>query len=181
MSEQHSLYIKVRITEEKLHEFFLSKPDPIELDQNWIEWWDTRKMYSKAPLDPATIYIGETNRSIVDEYLSDPRTGAMEEFDPLSGEWTLCILYYSENYTEILPMLAMLDGLSNYLENGQDGVMIIYDFIWGGDEVMAYMHLSSGKASLKDFTNTAELEETVFQQANQTLEACEGKLRELYK
>lgn len=44
MSEQCSLYINIQIKEEKLQQFFQKKPLPQSIDENWLQWWESREM-----------------------------------------------------------------------------------------------------------------------------------------
>ncbi|MFD1164202.1 hypothetical protein ACFQ2C_01140 [Sphingobacterium daejeonense] len=50
MSEPNSLFIKVKISKENLNAFLNARPKSSTLNSNWLEWWDSRMMYSKPDL-----------------------------------------------------------------------------------------------------------------------------------
>lgn len=170
MSEPNSLYVKIKITKEKLDQFFHGKTPPQLPDDNWNAWWDTRKMYSKQALQNIPIYQGESNRHILDEFINDQDFACFEQYDAISQDWIFVSVFFSENYTEILPMLAFLKELAHYQDHDDKGTAIIYDFLWGDGSVMAYLEFSSQQATLKAYTKITEIAPTMLYIANQTLE-----------
>lgn len=88
MSEPNSLYVKIKITKEKLERFFHGKTLPQSPDENWSAWLDTRKMYSKQALQNIPVYQGESNRHILDEFINDSDFACFEQYDSISQEWT---------------------------------------------------------------------------------------------
>lgn len=170
MSEPNSLYVKIKISEEKLQQFFRDKPTPQTIDDDWLSWWDSREMYSKQALASIPVYRVESNRHLFDELINDLNFACFEQYDPTSQNWTFVSVFFSENYTEILPMLAMLKGLARYQRPDDTGVAILYDFLWGDSSVMAYLDFSDQQASLKAYTNIAEIKPSILSTANQVLE-----------
>ena len=171
MSEYRSLYVNIRIREEKLRQFFAEKPVAQPVDSNWLAWWDSREMYGKQPLTEIPICRTVTNREVFDELLSYRDMVASERYDPVSGNWIFVAVFYSENYTAILPMLALLKQLATYQDVDEKGVALIYDFYWGDHDVMASLAFGGGQASLQAHTATDQLDPGVLAEANRTLQA----------
>jgi hypothetical protein len=170
MSEPNSLYVRVKITREKLQQFFQNKPLPQTIDDDWQTWWGSRDMSSKKALENIPIYRVESNRCVLNELINDLDFACFEQYDPISQNWTFVSVFFSENYTEILPILAFLKGLAHYQDVGDRGAAIIYDFLWGHGSVMAYLEFSNQQATLKAYTKIAEMEPTILYIANQVLE-----------
>ncbi len=171
MSEPNSLYVKIKIKEEKLGHFFQQKPIHLTIDDNWRAWWDSREMYSKQELTYIPIYRTENNRAVFDELLKDIDFGSFEQYDRHAQSWTFVSVFFSENYLEILPMLALLKNLASYQEPTEKGIAMIYDFCWGGTSTMAFLEFYEQKALLKDYTETTQIEPSILEEANQVLSA----------
>lgn len=170
MSEYNSLYINIQIEEAKLRQFFEEKPAEQSVDKNWLTWWDSRKMYGKQPLDSLRTYQTSSNRVIFDELLLGRDYGASEHYNEASKTWIFISVFFSENYQEILPLLALLKNLASHQDMGDKGVAMIYDHLWGSDSVMAYLEFTHQQARLKDYTQTAAIELSILHAANQSLE-----------
>src|SRR5690606_6097767 len=121
MSEPNSLYVKIKITKEKLQQFFLDKPRVQTIDENWRTWWDSREIYSKQALENIPVYCAESNRHILDGLIDDQDFACFEQYDPISQHWIFVSVFFSENYTEILPMLAFLKDLAHYQNSNDKG------------------------------------------------------------
>jgi len=172
MAEYSSLYIKVRIREDKLQQFFLAKPIQVEIDENLRSWWHSREMYHKPALENMPVYRANSNRAVFDELLNDRNLGSMEQYDAASQSWIFISVFYSENYREILPMLALLKTLAGYQEKEEKGLALVYDFYWGGTTVMALLEFSDQQALLKDFTHPGQIESSVMDTVNRALETA---------
>lgn len=170
MSEPNSLYVKIKVPKEKLEQFFQDKPLRQTIDDNWRTWWDSREMYSKQALEKIPVYRVENNRHILDELLNDQDFACFEQYDLISQNWTFVSVFFSENYTETLPMLAFLKGLAHYQDSEDKGIALLYDFLWGDGSVMAYLEFSDQQATLKAYTKITEMEPTILYTANQVLE-----------
>lgn len=147
---------------------------PAEIDQDWTSWWDSREMYSPSPLTEIPVYSdvpaysSATNRDLFESFTKDPQTGTQEQQDGLS----FSILFFSENYEEILPMLAWLKSIARYMDAGEQGVALIYDFFWGDGSVMALLLFSNQQASFKPASDISEIEPEILNAANTTLQSA---------
>ena len=172
MSEYLSLYIKIKIKEEKLEQYYQEKPVTAVVDDNWRSWWETREMYHKMPLTHIPNYTLPTHRAIFDELLADPRTGSHMQYDLESEQWLFTCIFFSENYTELLPMLSALKSLPHYMDHQDKGIALIYDFYWGGTAVMAAISFDKRQARLEDQYDTSQLNPSSLEEANRLLEAA---------
>jgi len=173
MSEQSSLFVKIKIKKEKLEQFLNAKLTKPEVDENWAKWWDSREMYSKDALTEIATYDAATNREVLEKQTFDPKGGWEEE-----GVFAFSIAIFSENFFEIQPMLAWLTGIAPYMDKGDTGVAFIYDFFWGGDDVMAHVEFENQQAVFKTTTSTAEIKPEVLEEANSVLQRAVDILNE---
>jgi len=180
MSEPNSLYVKIEIKKERLQEFLDGKPKEVVLDDDWTAWWDLHDMVSKPPLTDIQPYRLDTNRTLIDEFLKDTRMGAAQHYDDAPGTWYLIILMFSENYLEILPMLAWLKDLAQYQEKHQRGTALIYDFLWGDGSVMAQLDFSAQQANLTNATRISDIDAEILNEANSALDTMLNDLQKRY-
>lgn len=173
--ELDTLYISVEIKNDQLQQFFKNAPQPEHIDDNWTAWWDSRLMYDKSDLDRIPGYSKRNNRAVLEELLSDPSFSASEHYDEANQCWTFIALHFSENYIEILPMLAFLKQLAPYCVSG---VALIYDWMWGGNTIMAFVQFEAGKAWLKPVTESFEIDLKLFEHADQQIRAAAEKMQD---
>jgi hypothetical protein len=172
MSELSSLYVRLKIKKENLERFFQEKPMAIEVDQDWTSWWDSRKMYSPSPLTEIPVYSSATNRAVLDALIKDPQTAGQEKQEEEEGIWSFSVVFFSENYFESLPMLAWLKSIAHYMDPGDEGVALIYDFFWGSRSVMAHLVFSEQKALFAHTKSTTKIEPAIRDAANNTLKTA---------
>jgi hypothetical protein len=130
-------------------------------------------MYGKTALEIIPSYSQARIREVFDNLLKDRFYGAKEHYDEEKQLWTFAALNFSENYHEILPMLALLKQLEGY---ALDGFALIFDWMWGGDTVMAYVDFKEERALFETVTESAEIELKRFEEADQNLQALAGEL-----
>ncbi|MCS4167662.1 hypothetical protein [Sphingobacterium sp. BIGb0116] len=171
--ELDSLYISIRIEKSRLNEFFSSKPISPNKDDNWSQWWESRQMYSKTTLEIIPSYSQARIREVFDNLLKDQFFGAKEYYDEEKQHWTFAVLNFSENYLEILPMLALLKQLEGFV---LEGYALIFDWMWGGDTVMAYVDFTAEGALLQTVTESYAVELKRFEEANQGLQKLAEEL-----
>ncbi|WP_433903496.1 hypothetical protein [Sphingobacterium puteale] len=178
MAEYSSLYIKITIRKEKLQYFFQDKPVPQNVDENWSKWWDSREMFGKQALLNIPYYHVQSNRTVFDQLLDGRDFGSVEHYDKNDEIWTFTAIFFSENYTEILPMLSLMKQLATYQDKANTGIAFIYDFCWGSEEVMAYLEFTGQQALLKNYKVTDEIESSVLKEANLKLEDAVEKFNQ---
>ncbi|MGM1428516.1 hypothetical protein ACS126_04620 [Sphingobacterium lactis] len=170
MSEQNSLVIQVQISPEKLAQMRQSASQVSLLDENMKTWWASREMYGKSDLIEIPTYNVRKNQDLLAEFVGDRYLVARESYDEERQVWTFFSLQFSENYTEILPLIGWIKGLASYLDQGAEGFAIIYDYQWGSEDVMAYIKLEDQKAKLTNAKHIAEIPHEDYLQAKDILD-----------
>ncbi|HEY8917641.1 MAG TPA: hypothetical protein VIM87_14445 [Chitinophaga sp.] len=179
MSELRSLFVKLKIKKENLERFLKAKPTTPVPDEDWTSWWDSRNMYSKSPLIEIPVYSKEISGDIFESYLDTEKTLSREKHE--EGVYFFTSVLFAENYYEILPMLAVLKSIALYMEPGDEGVAFIYDYFWGGDDVMAHLELSAGQAVLRDTKSTVKINKQLLMEANKVIQDVMDVISAKYK
>ncbi|GIQ61284.1 hypothetical protein Flavo103_44190 [Flavobacterium collinsii] len=163
MSEQSSLYCKVKITKPRLETFLNSASEKLVLDGNWLEWWENRTMYSKMTPTAKELYAYNdlTNYAIFKEWYEAEQTFAFSDYDETTQQWHLGILLFSENYLEMLPMLAFIKSMEAYVTESIDNFAIVYPFFWGDTNVDVFIKFKDGKALLDSKVQSTDDIDTV--------------------
>jgi hypothetical protein len=125
-------------------------------------------MYSPSPLESIPVGYQETNAVVFQSLISSRQTISEEKQE--EGVYYFISGFFSENYYEILPMLAILKSIALYMEEGDEGVAFIYDFFWGGKSVLAHMELGAGKAVLQHTKDTSEINKAILAEANERIQ-----------
>ncbi|SHL82626.1 hypothetical protein [Flavobacterium chilense] len=156
MSELSTLFCKVKITKPQLEKFLSSAPEEPELNNNWLEWWDSRQMHSKMDLTKEHLctYNDTNNQAILDGWLEYEQAFGFSDYDETTEEWKWGMLFFSENYLEMLPMFAFIIGMEKYISESNENIAIVYPFFWGDNEVQAYIHFEKNKAFLSSNVQT---------------------------
>ncbi|AEV96906.1 hypothetical protein A4D02_18940 [Niastella koreensis] len=183
MSEPYSLYVNITIKKESLEQFFKDKPAKTAIDPDWIAWWNSRKMYGSNPLTDIRVYTNDTNRSIADAFLG---VRDMMTFEDLTqpGVWEYSSLFFSENYSDILPALSWLSSMAAYMDPEEEGVAIIYNYFWDAEadkNVMAHLVFKDQQATIQLTSSSTEMDPALVAKANAALRGVWEKLTADYK
>lgn len=165
MSELKSLYVSVRISKDRLDQFFADQPARAAVNENWIAWWESRQMYGPTPLTEIPSYTIAANRELVDIYLGMPKSTSFEDAET-PGVWRFGVTFFSENYSELLPGLAWLTSLAAYMAPDEEGVAMVYDYFWGDQTVMAHIVFKDQQALLQTTARTSELDPELLKAAH---------------
>ena len=113
-------------------------------------------MYGKSELseDKMYSYAKPDNQSIIESWISDKQSGRFSEYDEETNIWNFGIVFFGENYYEMIPGFEFIKSISNYIEDDGDNFAIIFDFFWGGNTVNAYLSFKDGNACFE--TNVKE-------------------------
>jgi hypothetical protein len=84
-------------------------------------------MYGAEPLTEIGVYTNDTNRSIADAFLGVRDMMCIEDLTQ-PDVWVYNALLFSENYRDILPTLAWLKSIANYMDPEDEGVVLIYNY-----------------------------------------------------
>jgi len=182
MSELRSLFIKLKVKQENLDRFFENELIAPQLDEQWLSWWDSREMYGKSALSKIPIYTSyDDNREVVDSHLDSLETGSIEVLDADQGAWTFASLLFSQNYEEILPIMAWFKSLASYLDAGEEGELLIFDFFWGSDQVMAHMVLDGQQVEIKHTKSTKKVDKKFMAEATKAMQDALADMQRNHK
>lgn len=157
MSELSSLYLKVKIEKSQLEKFLNSKFEKPALNQNWLEWWESRRMYSKMELSSELFRIpGQSNQEFINSWLEYPQAMAFSDYNEVLEEWHFGMLFFSENYEEMLSIFAFITSLEKYLNKDSENFAVVFPFFWGDNDVQAYIYFENEKAILSPQVQTTE-------------------------
>lgn len=172
MSEPSSFFLKVSITQAQFDRFMQSAPTPPHLDANWQGWWDSREMYGKKALTETDIgcYDIGTNQEIVNLWLGGEEAYAFSSFDGIREVWEFGIVMCTENYTELLPLLAFVLSIAPYKKHSPDDFAVVYPFFWGDSGVMAYIGFEPQAGLIPEISSTEQVPAAHLQHAESCLE-----------
>jgi len=183
MSEPCSFFLRASIEKAQYLKFMQAKPSQPLVNDNWLEWWNSREMCNKSELNQTIkAWDSASNQDIVNGWLAAKNTLAFSEFDEAKNTWAFGIIMCSENYSEILPLLVFCESISPYKLCASHDFAIIYPYLWGDDHVMAYMTFAQEGALLsraKSVTDIAKNHlETAASQLGEKWKAFEAKMND---
>nr|WP_294783860.1 hypothetical protein [uncultured Flavobacterium sp.] len=181
MSEPSSLYCKVKITKSQLEKFLNSPPEKPELNNNWLEWWESRDMYSKMDLTPELLrcYNDKSNQEVLDGWMKYDQSMTYSDYDETTEEWNVGIIMFGENYLEMIPMFAFIISLQNYIIESPENKAFVFPYFWGDRGVHAFIEFKENKAILNP--NVQSTEELNPDLLNNAIEYLDKKYDELSK
>ncbi|MFD2940971.1 hypothetical protein [Flavobacterium notoginsengisoli] len=158
MSELSSLYCKVKITKSQLEKFLSSSPEKPELNDNWLKWWDSRQMYSKMALTAELLrsYDDDTNQEVLNSWMEYKKAMAFSDYNETTEEWHWGMMFFAENYLDILPMASFIISLEKYVIESSENTAIVFPFFWGDKNVLFFIHFEKGKAILSPSTQSTD-------------------------
>lgn len=171
MSELSSLFLKVSIEKDQLNAFLQAPPEAPQLQQDWISWWESRKMYGKQDLTENQLrsYAEKNNQAIVDMFINYPSSITSSDYDEATETWYFSIVFFSENFFEMLPGIAFMKSIVPFKKNDPTDFGIIYNFFWGDSDISALVDFVDGKALLSDAISKTQLDPQKLELANNYL------------
>ena len=160
MSEPCSFFLRATIEKSQYLKFMQAKPSQLPVSDQWLKWWDSREMYGKPDLTKEMrAWNDASNQEIVDGWLALEGTLTFSVFDEATNHWEFGIILCSENYGEILPLLAFCESIFSYKLFSAHDFAIVYPYFWDDSHVMAYMTFAQDGAVLttaKSVTDVAK-------------------------
>ncbi|MGO1073648.1 hypothetical protein [Lysobacter sp. CA199] len=153
MSEPASLYARFTLSHEQYEAFMNSAPARPASFDDWQSWFDRQSMAGDARVVPQmlTELNAATVADVIKAWREDPWTGTPPvEYDELRRTLRIAMLQASENYHEMLHLLTPLRGAAAFSDPGADDFIVILDFLWGDNEVAAYLTLGDGGSRFAD-------------------------------
>lgn len=170
MSEPNSLFAKIHISKDNFEKFLTSKPQKPKLDNDWLQWWDSKEMYGKSDLQEKNIFCYEdaTNAEIIEGWKEAKESLTFSDYDVENEIWYFGIIMFSENYFEMIPGLAFIKSVSEFKTENKDDFAIIYSYFWGGNDINAFISYENGNGL---FNTTIQQKSDVDADALKNMEA----------
>ena len=146
MSEPNSLFARIKIKKVNFNTFLKAKPTIPNIEDGWIDWWENAEMYDDEALTAEDVisYEAKSNKEIVDFWINQTETITFSDYDEKNEIWHFGMLLFSENYKEMVPMLAFLRSLDVFKENENSDFILIYNYLWSDDKaVSAYLKFTN--------------------------------------
>ena len=132
--EQSSLYFRCTLTPTQ-YQAAMAAPAarPREFDdwQQWLERSIGAGEFSEQDLDSG-------GRGALGEWLevwTQDTPGSLLQYDAAQGVWQFALLEFTDNYGEMLQLLAPLRRAAQYADPEADSFVLIYSYLWGdGDD-----------------------------------------------
>ncbi|WP_339070553.1 hypothetical protein WIN67_01750 [Pseudomonas idahonensis] len=143
-SEPSSVYLRCSMTPEQYAKAMAAAPRPAIFYNDWQKWFDSKDMYGSARVDAGWLPDSGARslQEVVQMWVGE---GATSHYDPQTGRWQFALLQFTENYGEMIQLLAPLRSVAPYCQPGSDSFLLIYSYIWGdGDN--AYLTLNKQRS-----------------------------------
>lgn len=138
-SEPSSLYFRCNMTAAQYAEVKAAPPGGAPAFDDWQQWFDSHGMYGpgKVRSEDLRPLVARNLRELV----GVSGWGTYSEYDEKAGAWRFALLQFSDNYGEMISLLAPLRSVAPYCAADSDSFMLVYSYIWGnGDD--AYLTLN---------------------------------------
>ncbi len=145
MSEPCSLYAKITIRPEQFAAFLATPCAKPVANASWQAWWDSREMCGKADLKEELYPIEAINQPLIEQWLCAEYAIAASVYDAEKEIWHFSVNEFSENYGSVVDAAIFLQGIAPFKEDNPEDFVVVYDFFYGGDVVMASMSFKEGQ------------------------------------
>lgn len=143
-SEPSSVYLRCSMTPEQYAQAMAAPLRPAISYSDWQKWFDSKDMYGSARVDAEWLQDSGA-RSLQEVVQMWTGTGGSSQYDPQTGRWQFALLEFTDNYGEMIQLLAPLRSVAPYCQPGSDSFLLIYSYIWGdGDN--AYLTLNKQRS-----------------------------------
>ncbi|WP_327439540.1 hypothetical protein [Pseudomonas donghuensis] len=154
--EASSLYIRCNLSP-AAYQAVMSAPvaNPRQFD-DWQRWYDSKDAYGAGELSAhdldrsTTCSLGDLIAGWVEF-----SPGSRSHYDEQAGVWTFAVLEFTDNYGEMLQLLAPLRQVAHYADVDSDSFLLIYSYIWGNG-IDACLSLGQGRSEFIDGPSEAQ-------------------------
>lgn len=162
MSEPASLYARFTLSHEQYEAFMNSTPARPASFGDWQSWFDRHSLAGDGRVPEAILGDLDAGRvaEVIKAWREDDWTGTPPvEYDELKRTLRIAMLQASENFHEMLRLLTPLRGAGGYNDPAADDFVVIFDFLWGGSQISAYLRLRDGVSHFVEECPPAHLDE----------------------
>lgn len=138
-TEQSSLYVRCTMTSAHYAAAMAAPPGSALGYHDWQQWFHSRGIQVPVTLDKAWLRdsTAPTLQALLQVWSGQ---GTMSRYDEKTGRWQFALFEFTDNYGEMIQLLAPLRSMARYCEADSDSFLVIYSYLWGnGDN--AYLTL----------------------------------------
>lgn len=162
MSEPSSLYAKITISPENYEHFLASAPAVATSQTGWTEWWNSKIMHDKAELTENLLatyrYQNQSNQEVINHWLNADQSYSFSEYDRENQTWHFGIIWFTQNYLEMIPLLSVIRGIANFKEEHESDFVIIYSYFWDQGQINACLKFNSGNSEFLEKPDAEDLQ-----------------------
>ncbi|ASR44270.1 hypothetical protein BEN78_13740 [Xanthomonas citri pv. mangiferaeindicae] len=151
MSEPYSLYARLSFAPGAFEAFLASAPAQPSAFGDWQAWFDQHRLAGNGCLPAGLLADVDAGRvaDIIEAWQRDPALGMPPiDYDAATGVCRIAMLSASENLEALLRMLTPLRGAAAWHRAEADDFIVVVDFLWGGEQLGAYVPLRDGRSQL---------------------------------
>lgn len=153
MSEPASLYARLTFDDGAYPAFLASTPTPPAAYDDWQAWLE-RQLPDAGRLPPGLVGaapLAPSVRALFDAWQGDPWLGAPPIAVDAAGRCQIVLLQATENYHELIQLLAPLRGAAAWTRPDADDFILVADFLWDAQaSSMAGLCLGEGRSRFVD-------------------------------
>lgn len=156
-SEPSSLYMRCNMSAAQYATAMAAPPGAPSAYDDWQTWFDGRGMY--GPGKVAKEWLRDSDAISLGGLLEGWKGwGALSHYDEDTGRWQFALLQFTDNYGEMIQLLAPLRSVASYCKADGDSFLLVYPYIWGGGD-NAYMTLTHQRSQFAKAPTKAQREE----------------------
>lgn len=156
-SEPSSVYLRCTMTPQQYAKAMAAPPGSARAYNDWQTWFDGQGMYGPGKVQPEWLLDSDA-QSLGDLLQAWDGAGGLSHYDPATGRWQFALLEFTENYGEMIQLLAPLRSVAPYCKADSDSFLFIYSYIWDdGDN--AYLTLNQKQSRFAEKPTPAQREE----------------------
>jgi len=156
-SEPASVYMRCTMSAEQYAKAMAAPPGSATAYGDWQKWFDGVEMYGPGKVDAESLRDSGA-QSLEELVRSWTGMGGLSGYDQKTGRWQFVLPQFTENYGEMIQLLAPLRSVAPYCESSSDSFLLVYSYVWGnGDN--AYLTLSQQHSAFAASPTPAQREE----------------------
>ncbi|KIU46526.1 MULTISPECIES: hypothetical protein [Pseudomonas] len=128
--EASSLYFRCNITPAQYQAAVTSPAAGAGEFDDWQQWLDAAEVHGVRDLDQKApenaVALGDLLQGWV-----DCMYGSLMQYDEASQVWQFALVEFTNNYGEMIQLLAPLRQMAKYAKPESDSFLLVYSYIWG--------------------------------------------------
>ena len=145
--EASSLYLRCTLTPTQYQAAMAAPAAGAGEFDDWQQWLDSKEVYGSGVFSKADLEGGDgAPLGALLEAWSDSMHGGLFHYDEARGIFQFALMEFTDNYGEMLQLLAPLRKMAQYAQADADSFLLIYPYIWGGD-IDAFMTLDQQRST----------------------------------